>query len=164
VVTYGAIGRWVEVIQRKLDEILPDKPDDEAFRLAVHPLLAAFCAEFGGRAELVDGYTLAIGGAGSAFDRVVVGYPTRGYLNLGFTRATDSAIGNFLGYLHRLAEDEKNGFSRLAGALFDGRCIVFVQFIDGNWLEDHITEVDRGTLERLLIMLLGTAPGGAEKR
>jgi hypothetical protein len=160
VVTYGAIGRWVEVVQRKLDEILPDKPDDEAFRLAVHPLLAAFCAEFGGHAELVDGYTLAIGRPGSAFDRVVVGYPHRGYLTLEFTRATDYATGHFLGYLHRLVEDETSGVRRLAGALFDGRCIFFVHCLDGDWQEDYVTEVNRGTMERLLVMLLGAAPGG----
>lgn len=163
-VTYGQIGRWVEVIQAKLDEILPDKPDDEAFRQAIHPLLAAFCAEFGSHAELVEGYTIATGRPGSAFDRVVVGYPWRGYLDLGFTRATDSAIGHFLGYLHRLIGDEKSGFSRLAGALFDGRCIVFVHYIDGERREDRITEVDRGTLERLLIMLLGTAPDDAREK
>ncbi len=158
--TDSVIGRWVEVIQAKLDELLPSKPDEEEFRRAIHPILAAFCTEYGGHAELVDGYTLAIGRPGSAFNRVVVGYPRRGYLSQNFTRATDSAIGKFLGYLHRLVEAEKSGIRRLAGALFDGRCIVFVQCIDGDWREDYITEVDPGTLERLLIMLLGTAPGG----
>ncbi|HUT98505.1 MAG TPA: hypothetical protein VM054_05435 [bacterium] len=156
----GVITRWVERIQVKLDELLPKKPNEEEFRQAIHPLLAAFCAEFGVRAEISDGYTLSTGRNDSAFNRVVVGYPHPGYLSLNFTRATDYAIGDFLGYLHRLAEDETSGIRRLAGALFDGRCIVFVQCIDGDWREDYIAEVDRGTLERLLIMLLGTAPGG----
>ena len=159
-VTYGAIGRWVKVVQRKLDEILPNQPEDKEFRRAVHPLLAAFCAEYGGQAELIDGYTIAFDRPDSAFDRVFVGYSHRGYLNLGYTRATDYTIGDFLGYLHRLVEDESNGVRRLVGALFDGRCIVFIQCMDGDWQEDEITAVNRDTLERLLVMLLGTAPGG----
>ncbi|MCX7021962.1 MAG: hypothetical protein NTW26_06785 [bacterium] len=126
----GIIAQWVERIKGKLDELLPKKLTEEEFRLAIHPLLAAFCDEYGARAEIVDEHTMAIGRANSAFNRAVIEYLRPGYLNINFDRAADSAIGLFLGYLHRLAGDEKSGIRRLAGALFDGR------------------------------MLLGTAPGG----
>jgi hypothetical protein len=153
------IARWVEVVQRKLDELLPDKPDDEAFRQAVHPLMAAFCEEIGSRAEVSGEYTIALGRADSIFNRVVIEYRRPGYLNLNFDKATDSAIERLLGYLHRLVEDEKSGIRRVAGVVFDGRCIIFAQCVNGEWREDFITEVNRDTLERLLVQLSGTAPG-----
>lgn len=153
------IARWVEVIGGKLDELLAKKPTEEGFRLAVHPLMAAFCEEIGSRAEVSGEYTLAIGQANSVFNRVVIEYRRPGYLNLNFDKATDSAIERLLGYLHRLVEDEKSEIRRVAGVVFDGRCIIFAQCLDGDWREDFITAVNRDTLERLLVQLSGTAPG-----
>ncbi len=153
------VAQWVVKIQDKLGEILPKKPTEEELRLATYPLFDSFCAGLGSKYESRAEYALATGRADATFNHFVIEYKRPGYLKKFSDKATYSAIGQLRGYISGLAEKEKSKTQRLAGVVFDGRHIIFVRYVNGRWREERVDEVNRHTLERLLIQLSGTAPG-----
>jgi SAM-dependent methyltransferase len=146
-------------LQRKLQEILPSRPNEADFRRAIDPFLDDFCREVGFNPLAHAEYTLATGRADAVFNRLVVEYERPGVLKVPPDQATRHAIRQVRGYLDGLARRERHAPHRLAGVVFDGRYLIFVRRIGGRWSEEGPMEVNQHSLGRFLTWLASLSSG-----
>ncbi len=153
------IRQWAETIRKRLDEVVPSKPNEADFRRAIDPLLDEFCAAIGVRPMAHAEYTLATGIADAVFNRLVIEYERPGVLKPSLDAATRHSVQQVKDYLVGLAGKERQGVERLAGVAFDGCYFVFVRYVSGKWTEEPPVAAQPPAIERFLTWLAGLASG-----
>ncbi len=153
------IAQWSQKILARLEEILPSRPTEADFRREIDPLLEEFCTEVGVTPLAHAEYTLATGRADAVFNRLVIEYERPGVLKRIPDAATRHAIQQVKDYLGGLAKKERRQVERLAGVVFDGCFLIFVRFVNGQWIIEDPFEVNKHSLERFLTWLAGLSSG-----
>ncbi|MER3501772.1 MAG: hypothetical protein C4295_09965, partial [Candidatus Fervidibacterota bacterium] len=143
-----------------ISSVLPSQPNEAEFRKEIEPKLDEFCKEMGLNPIAHAEYTLTTGRADAVFNRFVVEYERPGTLTDRLTHPkTAHAVEQVKKYIIGLAHKEKHAIERTAGVAFDGRYIVFVRYINGNWSVEEPRPVNRNSLERMLQWLAALASG-----
>jgi SAM-dependent methyltransferase len=151
---------YAQRLHNALQEILPQSPNESAFRRHVDNLLESFCREAGIDAPPNTEYTLARGRADAVFNRLIIEYKQPGRLGDSLEhRETKIAVAQLKKYLADLAKKERHELARLAGVVFDGCYLVFVRYRDGNFTVEHPVPAMKESLQRLLVWLASTASG-----
>lgn len=156
----GLIKKYAEKIKGRLDELLPQHPNETEFREPIEHLLKEFCESaeinFLPRAE----YTLATGRADAVFNRLVIEYERPGTLAGNLSHgATKKAVRQVKDYIVDLAEKQKHELQRIAGIVFDGYVLIFVRYRAGDFAVEQPVPVTPEALERFLWWLSSTASG-----
>jgi len=151
---------YAQQLYDALQEILPQSPNESAFRRRVDNLLESFCCEAGIDAPAHTEYTLARGRADAVFNRLIIEYKQPGRLGDSLEhRETKIAVAQLKKYLTDLAKKERYELARLAGVVFDGRYLVFVRYREGNFTVEHPVPATKESLQRLFAWLASTASG-----
>ena len=155
------IRKWSEKINNRVRELLGRSLTEADFRWVLDPLLDEFCAKTGLTPLTHAEYTLATGRADAVFNRLVIEYERPGVLKKTPDGATRHAIQQVKNYISGLAKKQRRQMDRLAGVVFDGYFLIFVRYINGQWLEEPPVEVNPHSLERLLTWLTSLSSGVA---
>lgn len=154
------IKRWVQVLKRRLNKVVPNQPNETEFREAINPLLVQYCQEAGASSISHAEYTLASGRADAVFHQFVIEYKRPGVLSDRlFHSATVGAVEQLKGYLLDIGRKER--IDRLAGVVFDGQYIVFVRYRKGDSTSEPPVAANPESLERLLHWLASLSSGKA---
>ncbi|MEW6230350.1 MAG: N-6 DNA methylase, partial [Bacillota bacterium] len=109
-----------------------------------------------------DEFSVARGRVDSLYNRLVLEYKRPGTLrpsNAG--RANLAVINQVKGYILDVAQRERREVDRLAGAVTDGRYLLFVRRVGEGWWEDEPMPVNEGSVELFLYLLFSLAAGAA---
>ena len=153
------VKEWSAKIYEELQRILPTCRTEADFRRYIDPLLEEFCDEIGVHPLPQAEYTVATGRADAVFNRLVIEYERPGVLKKSQDQATRHAIDQVKNYITGLSRKERHRMDRLGGVVFDGRFLIFVRFVDGQWTEEPPLEVNTHSLERFLTWLSGLSSG-----
>jgi len=154
------IKEWSEKIYAELQRILPNCSTEADFRRCMDPLLEEFCHEIDVDPLPQAEYTVATGRIDAVFNRLVIEYERPGVLKgNNQDQATRHATGQVKNYIDGLSKKERHRMDRLGGVAFDGRFLIFIRFVDGQWIEEPPCEVNVHSLERFLTWLSGLSSG-----
>jgi len=153
------IKKWTKKLLAKLEEILPNHPNEDTFRGGIDPLLDEFLDEIDIHPISHKEFTLANGRADTVFNRLIVEYKAPGALKESMDKGTKDAINQIEGYLESLSQKEYRKLHRLAGTIFDGYFIIFVRFINAKFVDEPIVKADKNSIERFLTWLSGLSSG-----
>lgn len=158
------ISDYVDKLYQTLQQLLPTKPNEAELKQRIDPLLEEFFKKAGFKAGLNllarSEYTLATGRADTVFNRFVIEYKRPGTLSNRLSHnATAHAVEQVKSYIAGLAKRQKHEINRIAGVAFDGRYIVFVRYLDGDFSVEAPTPVTQNSLERFLRWLSSLASG-----
>jgi len=154
------IAQTAEKILCELKRILPSNPSETELRERIDPILEEFCAKIGSVPITHFEYTLATGRADAVFNRFVIEYERPGVLKNSLSSSgTKHAVQQVKDYIKGLAKKERHKLERLAGVAFDGKLLVFIRYINGQWVVEEPVEVNKRSLERFLTWLAGLSSG-----
>ena len=109
------VRNWAKKVAQKLQDLLPNKPNEADLRHAVEPLFDGFCVEAGIPPLAHAEFSLASGTADAVFSRFTIEYKRRGTLSASFELSARGAIDQLHGYIRDMAVKEKRQSQRLAG-------------------------------------------------
>jgi hypothetical protein len=154
------VKKYAIKIQDEVKDLIARRVNEAEFREVIDPLLIDFCKEAGLNPLARLEYTLASGRADTVFNRLVIEYKRPGVI--GEERGhqmTGKAVEQVRDYILDLAKAQRHEISRVAGVVFDGRYIIFVRYLKGDFLIEKPVPVTRESLERFLNWLVSTASG-----
>jgi SAM-dependent methyltransferase len=154
------IKKYAIKIQGEVKDLIARRVNEAEFREVIDPLLIDFCKEAGLNPLARLEYTLASGRADTVFNRLVIEYKRPGVISeeRGH-QMTGKAVEQVRDYILDLAKAQRHEISRVAGVVFDGRYIIFVRYLKGDFLIEKPVPVTRESLERFLNWLVSTASG-----
>jgi SAM-dependent methyltransferase len=154
------VKKYAIKIQGEVKDLIARRVNEAEFREVIDPLLIDFCKEAGLNPLARLEYTLASGRADTVFNRLVIEYKRPGVISeeRGH-QMTGKAVEQVRDYILDLAKAQRHEISRVAGVVFDGRYIIFVRYLKGDFLIEKPVPVTRESLERFLNWLVSTASG-----
>jgi len=154
------VKKYAIKIQGEVKDLIARRVNEAEFREVIDPLLIDFCKEAGLNPLARLEYTLASGRADTVFNRLVIEYKRPGVISEERVhQMTGKAVEQVRDYILDLAKAQRHEISRVAGVVFDGRYIIFVRYLKGDFLVEKPVPVTRESLERFLNWLVSTASG-----
>jgi SAM-dependent methyltransferase len=154
------VKKYAIKIQGEVKDLIARRVNEAEFREVIDPLLIDFCKEAGLNPLARLEYTLASGRADTVFNRLVIEYKRPGVISEERVhQMTGKAVEQVRDYILDLAKAQRHEISRVAGVVFDGRYIIFVRYLKGDFLIEKPVPVTRESLERFLNWLVSTASG-----
>jgi len=159
--------QWIKETAQRLwvivQEVVPQSSSEADFRRRIDPEIEEFCKKISLTTTSIHSeMRLASGRADAVFNRFVIEYERPGTLSAKLSdRGTRHAVGQLKRYTQDLAQQARQDVHRVAGVAFDGYYLVFVRYVEGEFIAEPPTPVNRESLERMLTWLAALMSGVA---